>query len=406
MTHLCRWPLLLLALAPAWLRAADPITPVIPPPGAAAATAQPPQAQGAVPAGAAAGATTPPTDGAAPAATGTVDAGEPTPNPAEALPAPRLTGAWQAIEVVVFDRPLVGLEPKGELLSSNAPRTFPAALTSLDPPGTEGSVFYPSDPRDTACHLRFDMPPMPASERANQVPEAFTGLADDLPAEAAHAEPGDAAANEPAPGEAGGEPAPEVPPDPAAELRAALAEYEAGLVEQSLTWLPASANGLAAAARRLEQQGGYRVLFHRTWIQNLALRSPAPTVLVQSARDTSAAVLLEGTLRLQRGRGTRFDANLWYRPADADPADPAYIPINDSRRLGNGEVVYVDHPKLGIVVRAVEVGIPAPIVEAWQALAATPLQAPASPADAPVQAAPAAAPAPNGQAPAVSRPVE
>jgi hypothetical protein len=279
-------------------------------------------------------------------------------------------------------------------------------LTSLDPPGAEGTVFYPADPRDTACHLRFGTPPTAPPDAASQVPAAFSQPADTPGKEPSSAEPAAEPATEPPPAEAGVESELEVPPDPTAELRAALAEYEAGLDEQSLTWLPASANGLATAARRLEQQGGYRVLFHRTWIQNLARRSPAPTVLVQSARDTGGKALLEGTLRVQRGRGTRFDATLWYRPADADPTDPSYIPITASRRLGNGEVVYVDHPKLGIVMRAVEVGIPAAIVEAWQALPTTPLQAPALPTGAPAPATPPTGPLPQGAAPAVSRPVE
>jgi hypothetical protein len=283
-----------------------------------------------------------------------------TTTPAAGITGPKLAGNWQATEVIVFDRPMVGLEPKGERLLSDAPRTLPARLTSFESPGLDGGVIYLAAPDGSMCLAAPGGLPPAGGLPGTNVPTAFTRptrRADPAPAQSAPP-PASPPAALPAPA------------DPLAELQRALRDYEDALVEQSLTWLPTQADTLAAGARRLAEQGGYQILFHRTWIQNLAAREPAPLIFVQSARNAEGLALLEGTLRIRRERGLRFDTTLWYRAPDAEPADVGYIAIREERRLGEGQVHYIDHPKLGIIVRTTEVGVPASITEAWAALSA------------------------------------
>jgi hypothetical protein len=329
------------------------------------------------------------------------------PPPTDAT-APRLSGNWQATEVIVFDRSAVGLSPKGEQLLSDAPRRLPARITSFDPPGAGGAVLYAGDRAIAAClwapagSLQAGEPAPGSLPAAFRAPEPASSAEEQSPVEQSTA-----GAQTEAPQTQSD--APQAPPDPLLEFQRALREYESALADQSLSWLPASANRLGAGARRLAEQGGYRILFHHTWIQDLTGPEPSPLILVQSDRDAAGLALLEGTIQLRRDRGLRFAAELWYRgpetaaestsqdasastavapDAAARPQGRSYIRLADSRRLADGQVYYVDHPKLGIIVRTTAVAIPDEILQAWSALSAPveqPREAPAQPPTSPLR---------------------
>lgn len=149
--------------------------------------------------------------------------------------------------------------------------------------------------------------------------------------------------------------------------------------------LPRGAYGLTDVAARLERQPGFQVLLHTAWEQPGLGRDAAPYVPlpldVAFPRDPGDAsddapgpfaalppeARLYGTLRLYRERYLHFETDLRYRLPDTPPAavrmdealavDSAYDPtlhvMTASRRMRSEELHYLDHPVLGIVVRAV-----------------------------------------------------
>ncbi|PWG63215.1 CsiV family protein [Spiribacter halobius] len=145
---------------------------------------------------------------------------------------------------------------------------------------------------------------------------------------------------------------------------------------------------LGDVARRLERQPGFQVLVHAGWEQPglgqaeapyvplpFQLRIPSPTEgSAGSGEDAPGpfALLpqdtpLYGTLRLYRERYLHFETDLRYRLPGEPPAsvrldealapDPDYDPalqvMTVSRRMRSEELHYLDHPVLGVIVRAI-----------------------------------------------------
>jgi hypothetical protein len=218
--------------------------------------------------------------------------------------------------------------------------------------------------------------------------ETLAALTPPQPAADSQAEPAPQPQSEPL-----SEPQPDsapIAPDPEAEILRALAAYEAQLAEQHTRWLDASALRLGAAAARLDGAGTTRVLLHRGWIHNVAVRNP-PAVLISTDPPTGPQAgdglmpELAGTVRVFRSRGLRVAVHLWLRGRDMPPDIPGYITFSDERRIGTA-TYYLDHPRLGVILRSTAVGIPTDLQAAWAALkdpatppAATPPPPTASP---------------------------
>ncbi len=97
---------------------------------------------------------------------------------------------------------------------------------------------------------------------------------------------------------------------------------------------------------------------------------------------------LEGTVAVTLGRYLHFEADLYFHAPllgmqpvavalDAEggalllsqPASGSkYMQLNESRRMRSTETHYLDHPKLGLVVRIDPVEIPEHLVEAFDNL--------------------------------------
>ncbi len=303
----------------------------------------------------------------------------PTPEVQEAERAARLAAAglafagnWHTTEVIVFERTHVDAASYGEGLLVDRARRYPGRMRSLDVPGT-GSVYYPPD-RDALECLRV-VPGSPPAAGPSAVPEAFTRPAAGPRPDSGAADVASAAAEQ-EPAGAGAAP-PAAPPDPLVELRESVRRYEETLTDQSLVWLPPESRTLSQQAARLAGSG-YRVLFHEAWVQNLASNAVPASILIQTGlieaglmqADNAAAATaeLEGILQFGGNRGTRFEAELWYRPPGGDTPPGQYVELRETRQLGDGEFHYLDHPKLGVLVRTTSVALPADVVQAFEAL--------------------------------------
>jgi len=116
-----------------------------------------------------------------------------------------------------------------------------------------------------------------------------------------------------------------------------------------LDTLPAATRTLDAAAYTLKKKG-LVVHQHLAWRQAPAARNSDTWYWVGSSR-------LQGLLRLSRGRYLHLDTDLLLR----DAASSQTYRIRLHRRMRSGELHYVDHPKLGILVQAERYEAPEPV---------------------------------------------
>ena len=158
--------------------------------------------------------------------------------------------------------------------------------------------------------------------------------------------------------------------------------------------LPQEQRLLNADAAKLERTGVYRVLFHEAWRQPGQSQGRTPWLIIQGGRPLGNHYELEGSLRLYLSTYLHLATNLWlsrasdqYPSAAASPdagahggyarardlppaptalradtpvlagAGPAAITLKDvhtlehSTRLLLGKLHYVDHPRMGILVK-------------------------------------------------------
>ncbi|EAR20592.1 CsiV family protein [Nitrococcus mobilis] len=134
--------------------------------------------------------------------------------------------------------------------------------------------------------------------------------------------------------------------------------------------LPATKLQLAGIHQRLARSNDYRVLLHVGWRQpglkpNNAAAVVLPLNWFPPAQLTAGAgasqnpfeslpqgTRLWGTLRLLQRRYLHFQVDLRYRRDGARAGDAATVyPMTQSRRMRVGEIHYLDHPVLGILVQ-------------------------------------------------------
>ncbi|MCZ6852913.1 MAG: CsiV family protein [Gammaproteobacteria bacterium] len=330
-----------------------------------------------------------------------------------------LSKNWYATEVIVFQRGPVMENSAIEKLVLRNVRRFPFEVRALIPPPDAIESFYSLDPftratlefptfdinLDEFSFLVFTEPPV---ENKNESPDDF--LDEDVPPDA---EPGQPRSHRvPMPPSSkpppiiepvlGGPPPviePILEPHPLLDFLAMLSSFERSLDEQSYRWLPTSELLMQTEANRIERQDDLHILMHGRWIQPVPERTQPEPLLVQQGALIGNTRQLEGTMAVTLGRYLHFQATLWYRepalgqqPVDIplgevflggsssarfDQAvtlpDPGagYMMISQSRRLRSTEVHYLDHPKIGIIVRIDPVTIPPELASGFEALEET-----------------------------------
>jgi hypothetical protein len=193
---------------------------------------------------------------------------------------------------------------------------------------------------------------------------------------------------------AAGVPVPEIhpslAPDPVLDFLAALGRFEAELAARSWQWLDAETFTLSSQAARLARTREYRVLLHGRWLQPVPPRNAPQPLLVQTGPRYGDAFALEGFFAVTLGRYLHFRADLAYReplmgrnpltralaptglatsePPDLELTPAGYMHLSESRRMRSEELHYLDHPKLGVLVRIEPVQIPPELSAAFTAL--------------------------------------
>lgn len=141
-----------------------------------------------------------------------------------------------------------------------------------------------------------------------------------------------------------------------AALTLAFADHERALVETSYVW-HARAPGFSAELNRLQRR--FNVLAVGTWHQPVPPREEPEPLLVQVGdADAHRRFPLEGWFAVTIGRYVHFEAHLQIRLDDN-----SFALYAERRRMRSGEVHYLDHPALGIIVRTEPVDIPRPLLD-------------------------------------------
>jgi hypothetical protein len=117
-------------------------------------------------------------------------------------------------------------------------------------------------------------------------------------------------------------------------------EPERALARDRLDRQPQAPRVLDDVVRTLRQRG-MTVHEHLAWRMSPDSRSNDTWYLVGNGR-------LEGLVQVSRGRFLHLDVDLLLRPADGTA--PVRVRLN--RRMRSGELHYLDHPHVGILVQA------------------------------------------------------
>ncbi|WP_271411814.1 CsiV family protein [Pseudomonas sp. Q1-7] len=109
------------------------------------------------------------------------------------------------------------------------------------------------------------------------------------------------------------------------------------------------ATALDGEAAKLNPNAGYEVLLHKAWSQNL---SAIPNKVAVSIGEPQLGHFpVEGTLALTLDRSVDAEADFWINQFDGSGLISSSERLRQGTRLKNGELTYLDHGNLGILIR-------------------------------------------------------
>ena len=271
----------------------------------------------------------------------------------------RLKHRWHSIEVVIFQRPAVREETTAETLWRQGKRSYPRGFSAFrsDVPGagyrlalrTRASLEFPT--------LSFTEPPRPPEDW--RLPAELRNLASAAPLEeasplakpAAGKEIASAAQSPALAHRQAGRPPPPIAPSieshPLLDLLSAALQFENSLKAASYR-LSGDGRKLERAARRIGQADDLELLWHGRWVQPVPPRGRPEPLLIQAGPRRRGHYLLEGIMDVTAGGYLHFHAQLWLQET---PPGPRHMALDESRAMRSGDLHYLDHPKLGILVR-------------------------------------------------------
>ena len=125
--------------------------------------------------------------------------------------------------------------------------------------------------------------------------------------------------------------------------------------------------GLAPYARKLKASKRYKVLVHKAWRQPGLPKKEAIAIPIDTRANNAAAQQassIHGTIKVALARYLHVYADMIYQQPRKEPAPvwaegdaKQYVqyPIRSHRRMRSKELHYIDHPLVGILVKAMPV---------------------------------------------------
>jgi len=279
---------------------------------------------------------------------------------------------YYEIEFFVFERPEVMEFNSDEILALNRQRSLPRSMRTqrLDPD------FIWTRPIDQLTRSCLTFPVLdyemlePADSRMEETEATRTSTTSGRPVPSIHPTLGD---------------------HPLLTFMDRMAEFELSLAQSSQRWLTSDRFALGREAERVERTGLGRLLFHGRWLQAVPPRETPDPILIQAGEQLHYPVEvreLEGTVSVTLGRYLHFQAALYFHapglgliPVTArmtsagtgvldEPGQlgQRYMMLSESRRMRSEETHYLDHPKLGLVIRIDPVAFPAELIQALEEL--------------------------------------
>ncbi len=315
-----------------------------------------------------------------------------------------LEARWFDIELVVFERLDVLDVNSSEGLRLTGPRSWPDNLSRFydNPPDTDTITarFYDFDTVAFEClgypELAEPDPLHPMLQPVNEFSDASLRARAELEVEATTLEAASDVSTEAPSADAdvavdGAVPqnAPAMVMTPYLRLLADVAEFETSLYAGAFQ--PSGERTLINEVKALNRQRHLRPIIHTRWRQPVPPRSEPMPLYLSAAVNESAPLTergfakLEGFVSVTVGRYLHVAPTLWYHadtlgmqpialPASAHAipgTGDGYMALKESRRMRSGELHYIDHPKIGVLVRIDPVTFPAHLLEAWEALEST-----------------------------------
>lgn len=296
-----------------------------------------------------------------------------------------LKNDWYEIEFFVFERSEVMDYDTTEALTLHTPHKLALNLKAQRP-GVEGFESYYELDQETKLCLVFPTLEYSVSTTATTHFEyAEMRLLDVLDTQAVNSAAAQAVLE--------GGPAPEIfpllEPHPLLGVMAQAARFESAMQERRDRWLPADTHVLDREANIVQNRGIGRILHHGRWLQAVPSREAPQPILIQGGERLANSWEIEGTVATTLGRYLHFQATLFYHApglglepiefilrADGSITSPptrqldpfGYMLLDESRRMRSEEIHYLDHPKLGIVVRIDRAEMPAALLDAFEHL--------------------------------------
>jgi hypothetical protein len=117
--------------------------------------------------------------------------------------------------------------------------------------------------------------------------------------------------------------------------------------------LPASGSERSTAlnneATKLIPANGYEVLLHQAWQQSIG--ATPVKIALSNGQEQFGQFPAQGTLSLKLESFVDVTADFWANQFDADGMVTASERIKQSSRLKNGQLTYLDHGSLGILIK-------------------------------------------------------
>ena len=106
---------------------------------------------------------------------------------------------------------------------------------------------------------------------------------------------------------------------------------------------------LGSQAAKLTPANGYQVLLHKAWSQHLD--GNLSSVSLSGGSQQFGHFPVEGTLHIKQGRFIDLEADLWVNQFDVGGLLSSSERLKQGSRLKSGELTYLDHGSLGLLIR-------------------------------------------------------
>jgi hypothetical protein len=160
-----------------------------------------------------------------------------------------------------------------------------------------------------------------------------------------------------------------IPPISSAEddFMRALHQFNDDVDSNSWQWLTDERLTLEEQRRNIALAPELNVVFHGRWQQPVPPRDAPQRILlpVQNLQLSTQFMRLNGHIGITLGRYLHANTKLWLQP---DPSSNQYALLHESRRMRSGELHYIDHPMMGVLINIEPIKANPVLESSWRVL--------------------------------------